>query len=258
METPEAGTLRVFGEAPAAALRARVGTVFQENAQDPLLSVQEYLSLAGRVFGVGGGMLKARIPALLAAFGLGDRRKDAIATLSGGMRRRLDMARALLHDPELLILDEPTTGVDPDERRALWAALLGSERGRRTIILATNDLAEADAVCDQVAFLRAGQVVATGTPRELKRDLRKEAVRLTLNDAGDVRLEAVRNWPGVGSVALDGVDAHVTVDDAAVFVPRLFESAPGMVRAISVQPATLEDAYFQHVGHRAELVEALV
>ena len=258
MEAPEEGTLRVFGEPPAPRLRARTGTVFQENAQDPLLSAEEYLTLAGRVFGVPGSMLKARIPSLLSSFGLGDRRGDAIASLSGGMRRRLDVARALLHDPDLLILDEPTTGVDPEQRRALWDRLLGSERGRRTIMLATNDLAEADSVCDQVAFLRAGQVVATGTPAELKRGLRKEAVRVTLNGPVDERIERIRSWPGVGAVTLDGTELHVTVDDAATFVPRLFEHAPGAVRAIAIQAATLEDAYFQHIGSRTARTEVAV
>ncbi|MGH2633022.1 MAG: ABC transporter ATP-binding protein, partial [Tepidiformaceae bacterium] len=124
METPPEGELRVFGKSPAPALRGRVGTVFQENTSDPLMTVIETLRLAGRLFGVTGQKFRQRSAELLAAFGLDSRASDPVSSLSGGMRRRLEMARALLHDPELLLLDEPTTGVDPEERRALWAALL--------------------------------------------------------------------------------------------------------------------------------------
>lgn len=251
MAQPDEGVLRVFGQQPCAALRARVGTVFQENAQDPLLSCSEYLALAGRLFGVPRAKRKARTGALLATFGLAERSNEPIANLSGGMRRRLDMARALLHEPELLILDEPTTGVDPDERRALWAALLGSERGTRTILLATNDLSEADAVCDRVAFLRDGRVIATGTPAELKRNMRRDALRLVWN-ASDEQLAEIASWPGIGDAGRDGDALHLTVDDATAFVPRLFSYAPGEIRSVSIQPATLEDAYFQHVGSRLQ------
>jgi ABC-2 type transport system ATP-binding protein len=249
METPAQGTLRVFGEAPSARVRARIGTVFQENAQDPLLSVREYLVLSGRLFGVSRGDLKLRIPEILGSFGLAERTNDAISSLSGGMRRRLDMARALLHNPDLLILDEPTTGVDPDERRALWGALLGKERGHRTILLATNDLSEADTVCDQVAFLRDGRVVASGAPDDLKRGLRREAVQVEWTADG-AQLEELTRWPGVGEVSAAGGTLHVTVDDAATFVPKLFALAPGSIRSVTVHPATLEDAYFRHVGRR--------
>jgi len=251
METPTEGQLRVFGQPPAPALRARLGTVFQENTSDPLMTVIETLRLAGRLFGVGGEHFRQRSTELLAAFGLAERTRDPVASLSGGMRRRLEMARALLHDPELLLLDEPTTGVDPEERRALWSALLERERGERSIVIATNDLAEADSVCDAVAFIQAGRVVAHGSPAELKRGLRKEALRVTWEEPTEAQLAAVRAWPGAGEVTLaDGV-VHISVDDASAFAPRLFELAPGAIRAVSIDTSTLEDAYFQHVGQRA-------
>jgi ABC-2 type transport system ATP-binding protein len=160
MERPQSGELRVFGAAPAAALRGKVGTVFQENAQDPLMTVGEMLMLAGRLFNLSQGQVTARATDLLERFGLTARLDDAVSTLSGGMRRRLEMARALLHDPPLLLLDEPTTGVDPGERRALWETLRQSNASAnggvpRTILLASNDLAAAAAVCDMVAFIDA-------------------------------------------------------------------------------------------------------
>lgn len=251
METPTEGTLVAFGRRPAAALRARLGTVFQENTADPLMSVAETLTLAGRLFGLARAVIRARSQELLQAFGLREREHDAVSTLSGGMRRRLEMARALLHDPELLLLDEPTTGVDPSERRALWGALLGSARGRRTILLATNDLHEADGVCDMVAFLQAGRVVACGTPAELKRGLRREVLRVTWPAASEGEIATVAGWPGVGPITREGDLVHITVDDASALAPRLFALGPGEIHALSIEQSSLEDAYFQHVGRRA-------
>ncbi|MGE5596554.1 MAG: ATP-binding cassette domain-containing protein [Hyphomicrobiales bacterium] len=251
MERPPEGQLLVFGGEPSPRVRARVGTVFQENAQDPLMRVEETLHLASQLFAMSAAEARERARELLGVFGLAGREKDAIANLSGGMRRRLEMARALLHDPDLLLLDEPTTGVDPEERRALWEALLSSERGRRTILLATNDLAEADAVCDHVAFIDRGRVVATGTPEELKRGLRREAVRVTWLDATDGEVSEVARWPGAGDVSRQGELVHITVDDASEFVPKLFALAPGRIRSVTIERSSLEDAYFQHVSGRA-------
>lgn len=250
MERPSAGELRVFGKPPAAAFRAGIGTVFQENTADPLMSVAENLRFAGRLFGLRGSALITRVSDVLGQFGLAERAGDAAMTLSGGMRRRLEVARALLHNPELLILDEPTTGVDPGERRALWEALQ-PDAGRRTILLATNDLAEADGVCDQVAFLSAGKVVAEGTPADLKRGLRREAVRITWDSSPD-QLREIAGWPSTGAVSISGGVVHVTVDDAAQFIPRLFALAPGEIRAVAVESSSLEDAYFQHVQQRQQ------
>jgi ABC-2 type transport system ATP-binding protein len=251
MTRPATGTLRVFGESPSIATRARVGTVFQENTADPLMTVNETLRLAGRLFGVESNVLKRRSAELLGAFGLSERGNDATSSLSGGMRRRLEMARALLHDPDLLLLDEPTTGVDPDERRALWTALLGEARGRRTILIATNDLSEADAICDEVAFIQMGRVAATGTPDELKRGLRKESLRVGWEHVTPAQLVEVQSWPGAGTISQDGDVVHITVDEASSFVPRLFALAPGDIRSVSIEKSSLEDAYFQHVSRRA-------
>jgi len=251
MEQPAEGTISILGESPRPALRVRIGTVFQENALDPLMTVKETLTLAGRLFGIDRETITIRIERLLSKFGLSERLNDHVSTLSGGMRRRLEMARALLHDPELLLLDEPTTGVDPDERKALWTALLEGEQGRRTILLATNDLAEADTVCDRVAFLRLGRVLVAGTPAELKRGLRREAVRLVWDSPDAAALAEIAAWPGSGEVIQQGNDVYVTVDDASAFVPRLFGLAPHAIHSIRIEESSLEDAYFQHVGARA-------
>lgn len=250
MEPPPSGSLLVFGQPPSTALRSRTGTVFQENAQDPLMTVDETLSLSGKLFGLSRARIHERSADLLAAFGLSERAHDPTGTLSGGMRRRLEMARALLHDPELLLLDEPTTGVDPDERKAFWQALLERERGSRTVLLATNDLTEADTVCDQVAFIRDGRVVTAGSPADLKRGLKRESLHVTWPDATEEQVTELGAWPEAGALSRDGDILRITVDDASAFVPRLFAMAHGGIRAVSIETASLEDAYFLHVGQR--------
>jgi ABC-2 type transport system ATP-binding protein len=256
MDSPQSGELRVFGQPPMSSLRARVGTVFQENTADPLMRVGETLALAARLFGLSRSRARGRTEQLLGEFGLAARAHDFTSTLSGGMRRRLEMARALLHDPELLLLDEPTTGVDPDERRALWEALLRDERGSRTVVLATNDLTEADAVCDHVAFIQHGRVVAAGTPADLKRGLKREALRVTWDSPTPEQLRQIEAWAGPGHVTQDTNLVHITVDVASAFVPRLFDLAPGAIRAVSIEKSSLEDAYFQHVSRRERQPDA--
>ncbi|HET7737520.1 MAG TPA: ABC transporter ATP-binding protein [Tepidiformaceae bacterium] len=247
MEAPPVGTVEIFGQSPRPALRARTGVVFQENTSDPLMTVIETLTLAGRMFGVPRNEIAERGRALLGRFGLGERAQDTVGTLSGGMRRRLEMARALLHKPDLLLLDEPTTGVDPGERRALWEALTGADHPP-TILLATNDLGEADAVCDRVAFVRSGRVVAEGTPAELKAGLRRDSVRLVLASPELIGLDGLATLPGAGTVTRTDTEILVTVDDAGDFLRALFERAPAAVRSVRVEASSLEDAYFQFVG----------
>lgn len=248
-ERPDSGDLEVLGERPSRQLRARIGTVFQENAADPLMTPIEYLGFAGRLFGVDGNSATRRGLALLEQFGLAVRAKDAIGTLSGGMRRRLEVARALLHRPELLLLDEPTTGVDPEERRLLWQAVLEGREGA-TVVLATNDLHEADAVCSAVAFIQRGRVVAVGSPTELKRGLRRQAVRVDVEGSGEGLAERIAGLPGAGEVAVRDGELLVTTDDATRLVPEIFAAAGASIRAIRIDAASLEDAYFQYVERR--------
>lgn len=252
-EAPGPGQLTILGSPPSRSLRARIGTVFQENASDPLLTPAEYLRFAGRLFGLARAPLDEEIPRLLGRFGLGARAAEPIAQLSGGMRRRLEVARALLHRPEILLMDEPTTGVDPDERRILWETVLAA-RGSVTVLVATNDLAEADSVCDRVAFLQAGRVVAAGSPAELKQDLRRESIRVVWPGVTPAHASAIAALSGAGEVTTAGDTLLVTADDASDLVPRIFGLAHGAIRSIAIEPASLEDAYFQHVRRREAAV----
>jgi len=252
-ERPPEGSLTILGGPPTRSVRARIGTVFQENASDPLMTPLEYLLFAGRLFGVTGQAARERSAELLERFGLAARAKDPISTLSGGMWRRLEVARALLHRPALLLLDEPTTGVDPEERKLLWETVLG-ERGGATVLLATNDLHEADAVCDLVAFVQAGRVVATGSPAELKRNLRKQTVRVELHSASSEVEAQIAELAGADNVTAANGELLITTDDAVALAARLFEAAGAAIRSLRIDEASLEDAYFQFVQRRKEAV----
>ena len=213
------------------------------------MTLRETLSLHGRLFGLGGGRLQRRIDELLDRFGLADRAKDTVTTLSGGLRRRLELARALLPAPDVLLLDEPTTGLDPDARRDFWQRLQAARETGMTLLLATNDVAEAERQCDIVAFLHRGRLIAQGTPAKLKESLRHDSVLIGCADGQTAQLSAtIETWPGVGAVRLADSLIHVTVDDASSFLPRLFQTTVGGIREIHIEESTLEDAYFQIAG----------
>lgn len=251
MQPADSGTIEVLGKAPSRELLRRVATVFQENTADPLMKVSDYLRFSGRLFGVAPAELRVRSFQLLERFGLGTRANDSVVSLSGGMRRRLEVVRALLHQPELLLLDEPTTGIDAEERSVLWRELLdGSEA--TTVLLATNDLAEADAVCQNVAFIQSGKVVASGAPAALKAGLRRESVRITLTGASPEQIASIASIPGTGEIAHDGNSLTIPTDDASMLVPKLFALVPAAIRSVTIATASLEDAYFQHVRRRTE------
>ncbi len=248
LQEPSAGDLRVLGQPPSAALRARIGILFQETSLDPLMTPRETLWLHGRLYGLGGHALRDRIDRLLEGVGLSERADSLVSTLSGGMKRRLELARVLLPAPQLILLDEPTTGLDPDAEAALWAHLRQANRDGATIILATNKVHEADKHCRQVAFIHRGRLAAQGTPAELKAGLKRDAVWVEWPDLPPNLADEIAAWEGVGKLTWAHPTLHVTVDAASAFVPRLFQAAEDGIRAIRIRESTLEDAYFDIVG----------
>ncbi len=251
LRIPDSGAVQVLGETPSPTLRARAGFLFQETCLDPLMTAGETLALNGRLYGMPTAAIRRRSGDLLAALGLADRAGSFVRTLSGGMKRRLELARALLPQPELLLMDEPTTGLDPDSEQALWAHLAEINRAGVTIVLSTNKVGEADQRCGQVAFIHRGRVAAQGSPAELKAGLKRDAV--WAEGAFDERtIEDVRSWPDVGRLTWAPPVLHATVDSAAAFVPRLFQSAGNSITAIRLREATLEDAYFDIVGEAVD------
>jgi lipooligosaccharide transport system ATP-binding protein len=170
LTTPTAGELTVFGAPPGALSRAQkacVGLVPQDDNLDPDLSVRQNLDVYGRYFSLPRAVLAERIPALLAFMALGDKAAASVNQLSGGMKRRLVIARALISEPELVILDEPTTGLDPQARVMIWKQLLDLKKRGKTLLLTTHYMDEAQRLCDEIVIIDQGQVLARGTPQEL-------------------------------------------------------------------------------------------
>lgn len=245
---PGAGQVRVLGQPISARLRGSTGILFQESSLDPLMTVRETLWLQGRLFGLGGADLKRRIAHLLTLIDLQERANDAAETLSGGLKRRLELARSVLHRPALLLLDEPTLGLDPESRLRLWDLLLQINADGAALLVATNDVAEAERYCHHVAFIDHGRLVAAGTPTDLKRNLKRDSVHVEWPQPPPDIAGAIGGWPGVGRVTLAPPILHVTVDNAAAFVPKLFTLAGDGIRALRIHESTLEDAYFEIVG----------
>lgn len=245
---PDAGEICVLGQALTPKLRASIGIVFQEPSLDPTMTVGETMHLQGRMFGLSRVTTSARTDVLLERVGLNDRVTSMTATLSGGMKRRLELARALLTEPALLLLDEPTLALDLDSRQNLWQHLLTANAAGTTLLLATNDVHEAERYCHSVTLLDKGRVVVHGTPAELKRGLRHDAVRVEWK--GDPSAEAadMESWPGVGAVRIAGQTTHVTVDAASPFLTHLFDGAGDRIHGVQIEESTLEDVYFQLVG----------
>ena len=246
---PSDGRAQVFGldtVASSEAVRRRLGVVFQEDALDEALTVRENLRFQGALYGLYGTDRRDRIDELLRRLGVLGRIDDTVADLSGGLRRRVDLARGLLHRPDLLLLDEPTTGLDPGARRAFWAAIerLRTDEGT-TLLLATHLMDEAER-CDRVGILSDGALVADGAPAALKADLGGETIWLesdapaTLRD----RIDAQFGRPTrlVGSVV------QVAPSDPAACLASLYEALAPSIRSATIRAPTLEDVFMVHAG----------
>jgi ABC-2 type transport system ATP-binding protein len=256
---PDSGEARVEGVdvlARPGQVRHMIGVVAQRSGADPTATGRENLILQGRLYGLRGASVRARADELLARFGLTEAAGRLVRTYSGGMQRRLDVALGLIHRPAVLFLDEPTTGLDPESRAAMWqevARLAGGEG--MTVLLTTHYLEEADRLASRLAIVDRGRVVTSGTPDELKGELRGDAVQVELpadTDPAQVRrvLEAL---PAVRDVVIAGRDVSARSDDGAAAVPVvLAELQRAGVNAVSVAVArpSLDDVYLRHTGRR--------
>ena len=259
---PDSGTATVAGHDVLRhpdRVRRSIGVVAQNSGADPTATGRENLQLQGRLYGLRGAALAKRVDELLDRFTLADAAKRPVKGYSGGMRRRLDVALGLVHRPEVLFLDEPTTGLDPEARTAMWDEIgrLAGEEGL-TILLTTHYLEEADRLAERIAIVDRGRVVVEGTPDSLKGELRGDAVHLELREAvGDAGHTLLRGTlvglPGVREVLVDGRRVSARADDGAAAMPVLlaaFERAGVGVASATVARPSLDDVYLRYAGRR--------
>ena len=247
---PRSGTAQVLGAdilTERAQVRAHLGVVFQAPALDRKLTVRENLTHQGHLYGLRGADLGRRIDAALARFRLSDRRDALVEGLSGGLRRRVEIAKGLLHRPRILILDEPSTGLDPGARRDLWQLLQEIQSTDQVTILMTSHILEEVERCDRVAILDKGRIVAVGTPKELKERVGGDVISVT--GADPRRLAgAITERFGLPAAVVDGV-VRLDRDANADLVRRLLEAFPGDIDAVTLSKPTLEDVFIQSTGH---------
>ncbi len=251
------GSARVLGHSvaeEAAAVRRRIGVVFQHPSLDPILTVLENLIHHGNLYGMRGKSLRAAAGDLLARFGLADRAGDRVEILSGGLQRRVELAKALLPGPDLLFLDEPGTGLDPGALHDFGEELerLRTERGT-TVILTTHIMEEADR-CDRVGILHEGALVALDRPEVLKASVGGDVVVIHAADPAALR-EKLRAQFGAEAALVDGT-LRIERDRAHEFIPRVIEAFPGEVRSITFGRPTLEDVFVRKTGRRFWRTEA--
>ncbi len=238
----------------AVAAKASIGYVPQELAIYPDLSARENLEFFGRLYGLGGATLRARTDEVLELIGLTDRAKDRTSTFSGGMQRRLNIGIGLLHQPRLLLLDEPTVGVDPQSRNAILESIAALGRQGMAILYTTHYMEEAERICDRVGIIDAGRIRAEGTRRELVALIGgQDQVRLTVTGAVEAAVAAVGALEGVAGAAAKDGELEILVADAHRVLPRLLdtvEAAGASVRGVDLVSPDLE-AVFLHLTGRA-------
>jgi ABC-2 type transport system ATP-binding protein len=240
---PQSGGVSVLGGPPRSAA-GRLGWVFQEQSLDPMLTSSETLQLSARLYGAP----LTDCAQALAVVGLNDRAADRVGTLSGGMRRRLELARAIQHSPELLIMDEPTLGLDLDSRREIWGYLAELNARGLTIVVATNDVSEAERVCDDVAFLRDGRLMAQGTPQALKEGLAEESVHIRWPGLSDSEFTELQRTDGVTDASREEGIVRLSTRDSGALLAGAARLRSGRIEAITIRESSLEDAYFRLTG----------
>jgi lipooligosaccharide transport system ATP-binding protein len=247
LTAPDSGVITLVGEPipdRAREARHRIGVVPQFDNLDPDFTAAENLLVYGRYFGLGDAAIRPKIPALLDFAGLAGKENANIRTLSGGMKRRLTLARALVNDPELLVLDEPTTGLDPQARHLIWDRLKQLLAQGKTILLTTHFMDEAERLCQRLAILDNGKLVTEGAPRDLIRDhIEAHVVEVYGDGAPDWARQEARAFSR--RIEISGETAFCYVDDAAPLLAHL--SARPALRTLH-RPASLEDVFLKLTG----------
>ncbi len=235
-------------------VRRAIGVVAQKSGVDPDATGRENLTLAGQLYGLGGRELGVGVDELLERFGLGDAGDRLARTYSGGMQRKLDVAMGLVQRPEVLFLDEPTTGLNPEARSDMWQEIghLAADEGL-TILLTTHYLEEADRLAQRLAIVDRGRIVASGTPEQLKGELRGDALQIELHRSGANGhvTGLLAGIAGIRDVALDGQSLRARADSGAAVLPAALaalDEAGVQVASATVARPSLDDVYLRHAG----------
>ncbi len=253
MMVPTGGSAEIAGFDVArdpAAVRRTVGVVFQTQSLDKALTVEENLRAQGHLHSLSGATLRDRMESAMQRLGLQDRRKDLVETLSGGLRRRVEIAKALLHKPQVLLMDEASTGLDPAARRDLsnHVESLRAHEGV-TILLTTHVLQEADR-CDRLLLLHQGKIVAQGSPAELTSRIGGDVVVLDTNDAESLAA-GIRQRFRATAAARDG-QVRVEIANGHRFIAEVVEAFPGAVDSVGLHKPSLEDVFVHETGASIE------
>ena len=246
---PDRGKLSVFGAdivEEAALVRLQLGVVFQSPSVDEQLTIGENLTHQGHLYGLRGADLKSRIAALLKGFSIDDRRDDRVKTLSGGLRRRVEIAKALLHRPRLLLLDEPSTGLDPGARKDVWEVLEELRSSHEVTIMLTTHFMEEGDRCDRLALVEGGRLVAEGSPESLKGEIGAEVVLISTDDP-ETLCQEMRDRLDLDA-SVQGARVRFEDERAHSFVAQLVESFPDRIEALSLSRPTLEDVFLHRTG----------
>src|SRR5262245_56548908 len=238
------------------AVRRDIGVALQEIGLDPVQTGRELLELQCGLYGITGSAGRERAAELLELLGLSEAADRRTKTYSGGMKRRLDLASALVHHPRVLFLDEPTTGLDPASRLTVWEEVRRINADGTTIFLTTQYLEEADELCERLAIIDHGELVAQGTPESLKAEIGKDVVTVQLRGADPERTRAViGELPGLDRVIVEETELALLVEDGASSIAEIVRRLDGAhveVGAISVSQPSLDDVFLESTGRRLE------
>jgi ABC-2 type transport system ATP-binding protein len=237
---PSDGDARVMGHSiteDPRGVKASIGVVPQEIALYEDLSARENLNFWGKMYGLRGAELRSRVDEVVEMIGLGDRQKDRVSKFSGGMKRRVNIGIALLHRPDVIIMDEPTVGIDPQSRRHILDGVLAQNTAGATVLYTTHYMEEAQELSQHIAIMDMGKVIAAGTHEELVQIVgEQDRIDLELSAEAEPLLESWRGVEGVSQVSAGDGSASILVDDSNLVLPRLFETAnEASVRIISVE-----------------------
>jgi ABC-2 type transport system ATP-binding protein len=254
---PTSGRAQVAGAdvvAERSRVRSRIGLVFQDSTLDDYLTAVENLRFHAELYGFPRGRFEERMKSVLGMVGLYDRRKDKVGTFSGGMRRRLEIARGLLHSPRVLFLDEPTIGLDPQTRVHIWEYLSGLRESEEVTIFVTTHYMDEAENCDRIAIIDNGVIVALDTPEALKRAVGKDRVEIVTSDPG-LAIEELRRTFGLEATVSEGAVAFY-VEAGDRFLPRLFSETELPISSIRVARPSLDDVFMANTGRTIRDAEA--